>query len=321
MTFFNACTFAHGSPRGFTQSDAWKRSLDAMLETTLCDTVLLPVAARQDHAYSTQVEYDAPDVMSPDDVRSVAAYVREKGKRLILKAMVNPRDGYWRAYIRFFDSYVPTEPTWEQWFSSYQAYVWQLAQLAEELGAEMLCVGCEMVGTDHREQEWRALVAGVRARYQGAVTYNCDKYQEGNVRWWDCLDYISSSGYYPVTELDAHFARIHEVSQRVRKPFLFMECGCPSRNGSEHVPNNWSFGGAQDNESQRLWYEAFAKRVIDNPWICGVGWWDWSAMRLYPVENGATDSGYCVYGKPAAEQVRRLSQAVNGRALIGGERA
>ncbi len=313
LEFLNAFTFAFCEKRGFTEGDAWKRSLDELIARTGCDTLLLPVAALQDHAYSTQVDDDTPDVMSHDDARAICAYAREKGMKLILKCMVNCRDGYWRAYIRFFDSYVPTEPTWDEWFQSYQAYVWRMAELAQQVKAELFCVGCEMVGADHRDAEWRRLVAGVRQRYTGPVTYNCDKYQEGNVTWWDALDVISSSGYYPLTELPQHFERIRTVSEKWQKPFLFMECGCPSRHGSEQVPNNWSFGGEQDNEAQRLWYDAFTRQTLARPWVRGVGWWDWSATRLYPREMGASDRGYNVYGKPAEGVVRTFSRAIAER--------
>ena len=85
------------SPRGFTQRDGWKQSMEKMVESTGCDTLLLPVGALQDHAYSTQVDFETPDVMSMDDVRNVCAYARELGLRIIVKAMVNCRDGYWRA--------------------------------------------------------------------------------------------------------------------------------------------------------------------------------------------------------------------------------
>lgn len=310
MRFYHACTFGYCAPRSFTRDAAWLNSLHTMLSTTGCDTVVIPVVALQEHTYSTQIDFDTDDVMSFDDVRTMAMELKALGKRLILKAMVNCRDGYWRAFIRFFDTYVPTEPTWEQWFGSYNAFCFALAGLAEEIGAEMFCVGCEMVGTDHRVQDWAHLITGVRERYHGPLTYNCDKYQENHVQWWHLLDVISSSGYYPINDLDSQFERIHEVVQRVGKPFLFMECGCPSREGSEFIPNDWRFGGAQSNEAQRKWYAAFTEALVRHPWIRGVAWWDWSATHLYREEQGATDDGYTFYGKPAAEAVRALSQRI-----------
>jgi hypothetical protein len=308
---FHACTYGVASPRGFTgaQDGAWRRSLHAMFQATGCDTLLLPVVALQNHAYSTRVDFDTPDVMDEADIRAVCQEARALGKKVILKAMVNCRDGYWRAYIRFFDAYVPTEPTWNAWFSAYQAFVVHLAAIAQTVQAELFCVGCEMVGTDHRAEEWRKLVRAVRQVYAGAVTYNCDKYQEDRVSWWDCLDVISSSGYYPIDGLEQAFERIHGVMRREGKPFLFMECGCPSRAGSERVPNDWQHPGALDLSAQDAWYRAFTAQVLRSPWVHGVGWWDWSATKLYPEEQGVHDDGYCVHGKPAQNTVQAFSRA------------
>lgn len=313
MRYINGCTFAFMSPRGFTQKEGWKHSLRLMVESTGCDTVILPVGALQDHAYSTQVDYLTPDVMSMEDVRAVAAEVRALGLRLIIKAMVNCRDGYWRAYIRFFDTYVPTEPTWEQWFSSYDEFVVALARTAQEVEADMFCLGCEMVGADHRAEEWRELIRQVRQVYRGPLTYNCDKYQEDHVTWWDAVDVISSSGYYPMDQLEEHFLRVEKVAEKFGKPFLFMESGCPSREGSEFVPNNWNFGGRQSNAAQERWYKACTEALLRHPKIRGCVWWDWSALWLYPIEKAAGNNGYCVYGKPAEKVLQAYTRAINQR--------
>ena len=119
------------------------------------------------------------------------------------------------------------EPGWAEWFESWNAHVLNVAGMAEENRADLYCIGCEMVGTDHRETEWRSLIREVRGIYHGPLTYNCDKYQEDHVRWWDDLDIISSSGYYPIEDLARQFERIRLVAERVGKPFMFMECGCP----------------------------------------------------------------------------------------------
>ncbi|MBQ7844686.1 MAG: 1,4-beta-xylanase [Clostridia bacterium] len=313
MRYINGCTFAFMSPRGFTQKEEWKRSLRLMVESTGCDTVILPVGALQDHCYSTKVDYTTPDVMSMDDVRAVADEVRKLGLHLVVKAMVNVRDGYWRAYIRFFDTYVPTEPTWEQWFASYDEFVVELAKTAQEVGAEMFCLGCEMVGTDHRADEWRDLIAQVRKVYHGPLTYNCDKFQEHHVTWWDAVDAISSSGYYPIDQLEEHFQRVEAVAEKFNKPFFFMESGCPSREGSEYIPNNWNYGGEQSNEAQARWYQAYTDMLIKHSKIRGSVWWDWSAIRLYPIETAATNNGYCTYGKPAEKILQAYSRDIAER--------
>ena len=61
----------------------------------------------------------------------------------------------------------------------------------------------------------KSLVKNIRRIYNGALTYNCDKYQEHNVKWWDALDYISSSGYYPVGTISKELDRIEEVCKKM----------------------------------------------------------------------------------------------------------
>ena len=307
MEFLNAYTFAFCEKRGFTRGNAWKKSLELMASSTGCNGIILPVCAWQDHTYSTVMDSDHPDVMSAEDVFAVCRHARALGLQVILKAMVNCRDGYWRAYIRFFDQEVPVEPGWAEWFASWSAHVRRVAEMARDNQADLFCVGCEMVGTDHREKEWRDLIADVRTIYQGPLTYNCDKYQEDHVSWWDALDVISSSGYYPLSDLDRQFQRIGAVAERENRPFMFMECGCPSRTGSEERPNDWRFGRGLSLEAQERWYAGFTDMIRKHPFVRGTGWWDWPATRLYPEYAGADDQGYCTWGKPANQLIRAMN--------------
>ena len=308
--FLNAYTFGFCEKRGFTQGSAWKESLRLMARSTGCNAVILPVCAWQDHTYSVKMDTDHPDVMSAEDVKNVCDFSRELGLRVVLKAMVNCRDGYWRAYIRFFDQEVPVEPGWTEWFHAWTAHVLNVARMAEENRADLFCIGCEMVGTDHRETEWRALIREVRKVYRGPITYNCDKYQEDHISWWDAVDIISSSGYYPINDLPGQFSRIRRAAEKAGKPFVFMECGCPSRGGSEHRPNDWRFGTGTSTEAQRAWYRAFIDEIRKNPFVRGTGWWDWPAGRLYPEYAGEDDNGYCTFGKPANQLIKAFADEI-----------
>ena len=308
--FLNAYTFGFCEKRGFTRGTAWRRSLELMASSTGCNAVILPVCAWQDHTYSTVMDSQGPDVMSAEDVKNVCDHARSLGLKIILKAMVNCRDGYWRAYIRFFDAPVPTEPGWTNWFPAWTVHVCSVAEMARDNRADLLCVGCEMVGTDHREEEWRDLIRRAREIYPGPVTYNCDKYQEDRITWWDAVDVISSSGYYPIEALDENFRRIGRAAEKAGKPFMFMECGCPSREGSEHRPNDWRFGRGTSMEAQRRWYEAFLDAVQRHPFVRGTGWWDWSATRLYPEYAGPDNDGYCTCGKPANDVLAQFAASL-----------
>lgn len=310
LGFVNAMTFGFCEKRGFTDGTAWRRSMEEMVRTTGCDAIILPVCAWQAHPWSTEMESSSPDVMSGEDVRHVCEHARGLGLKVILKAMVNCRDGAWRAFIHFFDPPVPTEPCWADWFAAWTDHVCRVADMARENAADMLCVGCEMVGADGQAGHWRELIAKVRARYRGPITYNCDKYQEDRVTWWDAVDVISSSGYYPIDRLDENLRRIQGAAEAADRPFMFMECGCPSRGGSEYRPNDWRFGQGRDLNAQAAWYAAFVDALARYPFVRGVGWWDWPATRLYPEFAGADDNGYCTYGKPAGDVLKRFSEQI-----------
>jgi hypothetical protein len=220
---------------------------------------------------------------------------------------VNVADGTWRAFIGFFDWDVPGEPSWTQWFESYSRFILHAAVIAEAEGCEMLCIGCEMVRSDGQDEHWRHLIAEVRKVYFGPITYNCDKYQEDHITWWDAVDVISSSGYYPIDTWPAQLDRIERVVEASGKPFFFMEAGCPSRMGSAQLPNDWSLVGAPSGEEQLRYFEVMFAQCRSRPWVRGLMLWDWPA-ELYALSDAATNNDYCPYGKPAgaymAEQYR-----------------
>ncbi len=286
--------------------DAVKKQIDDMVEKCAINTVNFIVMAGQEHTYSTEILWqDNPRIPEDEDLVALFRYAKDKGLRRIMKPMVNPMDGYWRAFIRFFDEDVPCEPKWSQWFASYTEYIRHYAVLSEQEGVEMLIAGCELVGTDHREAEWRALIADVRKVYSGLVTYNCDKYQEHNVKWWDACDVISSSGYYPVNDWPRQIARIQAVVEKFDKPFFFSEVGCPSTAGSGMIPNDWTLVGKSpvDLEEQVNFFRIMFDSCEPLPWHYGYSIWDWPCL-VKPDYNPATDAGYAVIDKPAGDYIK-----------------
>ncbi|MGL5562258.1 MAG: glycoside hydrolase family 113, partial [Tannerellaceae bacterium] len=173
-------------------------SIDNLIECTNCDTIIIPIPAKQKTAHDVEVIYIDKTLPTKAEVERILTYVQQKGMRIILKAVVDCFDGTWRAYINFLSPDVICEPKWSQWFENYTEYVLYVSEFATRWQAEMVVIGCEMVCADAQEQQWRLLIDKVRANYQGLLTYNCDKYQEDRITWWDALDVISSSGYYPV---------------------------------------------------------------------------------------------------------------------------
>ncbi|GGH27991.1 glycoside hydrolase family 113 [Paenibacillus segetis] len=273
-------------------------SMEQMVDKTQVNWTAIAFSATQETAHSTEIAFWEEPTVSDEEVKWAISKAKSLGLKICLKPIVNCSDGTWRAHINFFDKDVPCEPKWSEWFHSYNRYIVHYARIAEEMGCEMLCIGCEMVQTDRREQEWRNLISEVRAVYSGLITYNCDKYQEDNVTWWDAVDMISSSGYYPVQNWEAQLNRIEAVVQKYNKPFFFMEAGCPSRTGSSDIPNDWTLAGNPNEAEQAQFYRTMFSACETRPWVQGFMLWDWPVV-LYPRETAPTNDDYCVFGKEA----------------------
>ncbi|HEX5333955.1 MAG TPA: 1,4-beta-xylanase [Cellulomonas sp.] len=219
--------------RGTWTGPAADRSMDLMVERLATTSTALTFAAYQDTAQSTEIHFSRSPTVTDDEVRAAIARAKSLGLAVCLKPVVNCTDGTWRAHINVFDPDVPCEPTWAQWFASYTEFIVHYARIAEESGAEMLCIGCEMVQTDRREEE----------------------------------------------------------------------AGCPSRAGSEHLPNDWTLPGAADQDAQNAWYEAAFAATSRRPWVGGFMLWDWPA-GLADEADAASDRDYCMFGKRAEHTVR-----------------
>ncbi|RRJ66749.1 1,4-beta-xylanase [Paenibacillus oralis] len=288
--------------RGTWGNEAADRSMETMVKSTGVNWTAIAFSALQATAFSTEIPYWKEPTVTDEEVRWAIGKAKSLGLKVCLKPIVNCADGTWRAHINFFDKDVPCEPKWSDWFASYRAYIVHFAEIAEETDCEMFCIGCEMVQTDRREREWRELIAEVRKVFKGLVTYNCDKYQEDNVAWWDALDIISSSGYYPIDDWERQLERIESVVQKYEKPFFFMEAGCPSRTGAAKIPNDWTLIGDVNEAEQADYYHTMLQKCGERDWVRGFMLWDWPA-QLYAPKQAAADDGYCIYGKQAAAVV------------------
>lgn len=221
--YVGGVTWGFMGRRGTWTTEAAEASMGLMKSVTGANWTAIAFSAIQATPQSTEIPYWEKPTVTDEEVVWAIRKAKELTLKVCLKPIVNCADGTWRAHINFFDKDVPCEPKWSEWFRSYTDFILHYAAIAEESGCEMFCIGCELVQTDLREAEWRALIAEVRKVYHGIITYNCDKYQEDNVTWWDDLDVISSSGYYPEQDWEAQLDRIEAVVKLHNKPFFFME--------------------------------------------------------------------------------------------------
>ncbi len=302
MDMIKGTTFGAFACRGSLDKEETRLSLRNAIERTCIDTILLVPNALQETAQSEEIDFTSKATVSDRELTDFIQYAKSLGLRVFLKPTVNCKSGTWRAHINFFDYDVHCEPKWSSWFRSYTDYQLHFAEIAEREKCEMFIAGCEMVMSERREQEWRKLIADIRTVYHGLVSYNTDKYQEDHVNWWDAVDVISSSGYYPLADWERELDRIEKVVRKFNKPFFFAEAGCMSTEGSSKIPNSWTLRGKINLQEQADWYQAMFDACDRRDWVGGYCIWDWSC-RQYALSAAASDARYDIYGKPAEKVV------------------
>lgn len=304
MQFIKGVTFAPFAHKGSFETKEAYDSLNNLKEKTGANFITLVPNGLQETPQSEEIFYTTDATMSDDELTAMINYAHEIGLQVALKPTANCKNGTWRAYINFFDKDVHCEPKWRNWFAAYTKFQLHYAKIAEETNCEMFLAGCEMVMSERRDAEWRKLIADIKSVYSGPVSYNTDKYQEDNITWWDCVDIISSSGYYPLKDWEQELDRIEKVVKKFNKPFFFSECGCMSTEGSSKAPNDWTVTGKVNLKEQADWYTAMFEACKKRSWVEGFCLWDW-AWKQYPPCKAEHHGSYDIYEKPAQAVVKK----------------
>ena len=265
-----------------------------------------------------------------DGLGETARLARGKGIRTLLKPHIwlSGAKGKWRSDIE-----MGSEEDWAEWFASYRTFILHYARLAEEIGADALCVGTELRATvQHRPDAWRRLIAEVRQVYSGKLTYAANWYREfEEVPFWDALDYIGIQGYFPlaastgatVESLVAgwrpHLDAIRAVQGKFDKPVLFTEIGYRAIPEAAIKPWEWPERGSAKaipggEQAQARAYRAFFETFWEQEWFAGAYFWKW-----FPGAGGRHDGpvGYTPQGR-TAERVMAEWYGRRPRARVGG---
>ena len=274
----------------------------------------LAFAVTQDSFSSTVIRPDYRFTVTDGDIEAAVGKLHALGLKVCLKPMVNCADGVWRAQIRFPEAEWGDRDYWRDWFSSYTAFLRHYAEIAEETGCEMFCVGCEMLGTEEKDMYWRRAIGEVRRVYHGPLVYNTNHGKEENVRWWDAVDYIGTSAYYRVgkepgdtvenmkkawDEIKPRLCALSE--QNGGKKIIFMEIGCRSASGCAMMPYDFSHREfPYDEEEQANFYESCFCSLWEEPWFAGMFWWDWYTK----IPERRQETGFSIVGKKAEEVVK-----------------
>lgn len=316
-------SFGFMAKKGYFRTAEAHREVDAMAAVGV-RWVALMVTIMQESFASTRIYQDYTLTVADDELISMIGRFRDRGIRVMLKPILECQDSAWRGRISFPDGDQQIQGIvtdyWGRWFDSLRACMVHYARIAEETGAEMLCLGCEMIGTEHQTDHWRQTIGAVREIYKGAVTYNGDFRHKwkATAPWFQELDLIGQSFYVPaadgpgatveqmVEKLKPAVELLRESAMAMGKPVYFAECGCRSRAGAATQPADSKLPGAYDGQEQANYLEAVLRSFVGEPWWAGLYWWKWDEQQQRPqYRDAAGDKGFTIAGKPAAMVMRK----------------
>ena len=318
---------ARGEYTGQAPADSMKK-----LAETGSSWICISFAGEMTGPSDTNIVFGEADpcMVTDAEIRHAIDLARQNKLKIILKPVVNCKDGTWRGFIDFKvpDGSRSDIEQWNKWFASFKMFLEHYAKIAEETKCDMLCLGCEMGTSERFITQWRGLIADIRKVYTGPITYNANHGNEEKVAWWDAVDIIGMSGYYPIgadmnkpnddpckvpndSSVEGMKKRWGPIKQKLKyvskkfdRPVFFIEIGVCSVKGNTSFPWLHPYNNAiYDGNEQARFYQAAMESFWDEPWFFGFVWWDWPA-NLYPVDKGAADTGFCIYGKPAEKLIR-----------------
>ncbi len=310
--------------------DSFQESVRTMAQTN-ADYVCLAVMADMETFNTPQILW-GPSIGFSDEMLCQAIEIARRNRlKIILKPMVNCRDTIWRAWIDFIKQDGSQDlAAWQTWWEEYRSFILHYADIAQKTQCEMLCIGCEMNSTETFEQQWRELISQIRKRYSGLLTYNVNHGRGDSVRFWDALDVIGMSGYYPLGSFMQQAGiegveqpdfqptleqlktawlpvrkELQELCRKWQKPLFFIEIGVCSAKGVSRTP--WQHSTPEliyDGQEQADFYQAAFEIFWDQPWFMGFTWWAWPSF-LYPCEQASYQVNFEIYCKPAEDIVKQ----------------
>lgn len=252
--------------------------------------------AFNDFAYMKDV--DKPGIsfggdrsLRADNLRQAIQHAHAVGLKVLLKPHIwswSFTNGKWHGSIA-----MTREADWNQSFAGYGKYIQAQAAMASEENVEALSLGCELSGTTGREAQWRTLTADVRAIYSGTLTYAAHGQEFKEIRWWDAVDVIGVTAYFPladppaagepVTRIDEAAARagwrriledLDAFSQQQGRPLCLLEVGYSQSNHAAIEP--WSYEVHDpDPAYQAMLIRVALEEIAAAPHVVGTFLWKW----------------------------------------------
>ncbi|WP_075340408.1 glycoside hydrolase family 113 [Tenacibaculum agarivorans] len=265
---------------------------------------------------SPEVRYNESRQWFGETKKGVKQYASEF-RNTNIKLMIKPQIWVWRGE---FTGYIEmnTEENWKLLEESYKSFILDYAEVAEEIKAEIFCIGTELEQfVINRPEYWKNLIQEIKKIYSGKLTYAANWDEFKRVPFWNQLDFIGVDAYFPLSEKKSptvdefeqgwqpHKKTIKEIYDRYKKPILFTEFGYRSVNFTGKEP--WSANRisgevnlkAQENATQAI-YNQFWKEK----WFAGGFLWKW--FHNHNDVGGKTNNRFTPQNKPTEKLIQQL---------------
>lgn len=261
---------------------------------------------------SSKVEYNSSFQWYGETINGTKEYIlaaKQKG----LKVLMKPHLWIWGTWVGDLNFSSQTE--WNNFDSSYTAYILDFAKLADSLNVESFCIGVELKKiVQNKPQIFIDLIDTIKSVYSGELTYaaNWDNYK--NVTFWDKLDYIGIDAYFPVSNnqtpsvqscfegWDVSFTEIKNLSNSTGKQVCFTEYGYRNIDYTGLEPWDDNSNSTFNTEAQNNAYQALYCKFWNESWFKGGFLWKW-----YPIHSsagGESNNRFTPQNKPAEEIIK-----------------
>ncbi|MET0341473.1 MAG: hypothetical protein ABW252_10770 [Polyangiales bacterium] len=264
-------------------------------------------------------DFEAPYADNRRAVTRFVAQAHARGLKVLLIPHLWVETGGWRGEID-----PGSAAGWARYQASYRQFVLGWADVAREAHAEAFSVGVECKSWSGRfPAVWAGLIADVRARFSGLLTYSANWDEAAHVGFWEKLDLVGINAFYPLASrarasYDAYLdgarrARdeVARLSRVVERPVWFVEAGYTTRADAAVEPWLWPDDMtevAYDEHEQARALAALLEVFAPEPWFAGLFVW-----RYYADLDDVSQEhpwGFSPHGKRAE---RVLEQAFHYR--------
>ncbi len=286
--------------------DRYKQAVDEIAAFGV-DTVQFMVPIWQENGSSETVQLHAQRTPSMTQLAALIAHARARGLRTAVMPvllLLVPEDREWRGNIH--------PASWENWFKSYGEAIVQIIDTAQDAKADLAYVGAELISAQKHADKWEKLIATVRSRFRGSLTYSCNWDNFEAVPFWSKLDLLAMNSYWAFSKGTTPEAleeawkpirqKVEEFSKKADRPLLFSEVAYHSVSNAADEPWDYTRDDLPiDLALQARLFEGFFHAWHDSDRVAGRIVFEW----LPPGEGGPSDRGYSVQGKTAQSAVKK----------------